>query len=1247
MSGAWPGGQGVNDVCARNECSTTRRARWRAAVRFLLLALPVILAQALPRTAASQPVKGELSVAVENGYARFVFHLEEEVESRVRLANNILTIAFERPVDIAVDRISANSAGYVGAARRDPDGRAIRLALARKVTMNSMSAGDRLFVDLLPDTWTGLPPGLPRDVIEELARRAREAERRVRQQRTLARQRQMAPIPVRVVTQPTFTRYIFDLPELIGVSADNTRDKLTLTFDSVLRFDLADAKATLPKAIESIDSELDHDSVLVKFAFSAKVDVRTFREDNNYVVDVGLAGANGTRQEGAVRSDELTELAMELAARQAAPPGGVQPPQTVPARGAAPGAAPVSPPAAKQAPPLSKQPSSVPSQQAAAPFPPPDRAIPAVPAQQRAAATPRVAPPRHGAAPSPPMQPATPAKAAPPASAPKAAAPAARTPGDDDRPVETPRAPGTAVKVALRRHESKVDLVFPFRSQTAAAVFRRADTVWLVFDTAEQIAVGDLNAVQGTNIRSATVARERDVAVVRVHLDRPQLISVAAEGPVWTITIGSEVVAPTRPLGISRNIVAAARSSAVISIDGAQKLHRIDDPEAGDTLYVVTAPAPARGLVKSQDFVEFRALASSHGIALQPIADDLNVEMSVDKIVITRPTGLTLSAAMKRGEQTVLHRHVLDAQSWGFDRQADFRTRRSQLLMAAADAPESRRLPARCDLARFYLARDMYAEAKAVLDVAIADNPPTAEDSSPAVLHAIANVMLGRPDAALKDLANPVVGDQHDAPLWRAFANARLGKWAEARETFRNVEAAMGTLPLELQRAIMKEMIRAFIEVGDVTGAARQMNDFELVGVPREYEPALAVLSGRLAEKLGRVQDALRAYRAATDSWDRPAAAQGRLREILLQHAQGTIKLADAVAELETLTTAWRGDETEVEALQLLARLYTEDSRYRDAFQVMRTTLKAHPNSDLTRRIQEEAAMTFDSLFLAGKGDSLPAIDALALFYDFRELTPIGRRGDEMIRRLADRLVSVDLLYQASELLQHQIDHRLQGAARAHVATRLAVIYLMDRKPDRALAALHSTRISQLNNDLRNQRLLLEARALSDLGRHEVAIEVIANIEGREAVRLRADIFWKAREWVRAAEQIELLLGTRWQDFAPLTDTERIDVLRAAIGYVLGEDSLGLIRFREKFASKMGDGPARRAFEVVTAPVAADGAEFREIAHSIAAIDTLEAFLRDLRARYPDTGVMPAQAAPAPAVRPAPAANEPPPAAAG
>jgi len=157
---------------------------------------------------------------------------------------------------------------------------------------------------------------------------------------------------------------------------------------------------------------------------------------------------------------------------------------------------------------------------------------------------------------------------------------------------------------------------------------------------------------------------------------------------------------------------------------------------------------------------------------------------------------------------------------------------------------------------------------------------------------------------------------------------------------------------------------------------------------------------------------------------------------------------------------------------------------------------------------------------------------------------------------------------------------------------------------------------------LRNQRLLLESRALSDLKRYDVALEVIAHVPGQEAVRLRSDILWAAKRWAESAEQLELLYGTRWQEWAPLADTERGDILRAAIGFALGEDTIGLMRFREKYTAKMAEGPDRRAFEVITAPAGTGGAEFREVAKAVAATDTLDGFLRALKTRFPESGTI-------------------------
>jgi hypothetical protein len=188
------------------------------------------------------------------------------------------------------------------------------------------------------------------------------------------------------------------------------------------------------------------------------------------------------------------------------------------------------------------------------------------------------------------------------------------------------------------------------------------------------------------------------------------------------------------------------------------------------------------------------------------------------------------------------------------------------------------------------------------------------------------------------------------------------------------------------------------------------------------------------------------------------------------------------------------------------------------------------------------------------------------------------------------------------------------------VATRLAVIYLMSHKPDRALATLRSTRSADLANELRDQRLLLEARALSDIGRHDLALEIIVNIKSREADRLRADILWNAKRWREAAEQIERFYGDRWRQFAPLNASERTDILRAAVGYALADEAMGLARFRERYAPKMAEGPDSRAFDVVSAPIGTANGQFQSVARRVAAINTLDAFLRDMRERYPETG---------------------------
>jgi tetratricopeptide (TPR) repeat protein len=1212
----------------------------------LLVALSILF----PGTARAQAVlKGEISTSTDKGYARIVFTFQEDVEADVRLANGIIIIAFKRPIDVLADRLPQAAPDYISAARRDPDGSAVRIALRRKVTVNAMAAGRRYFVDLLPETWVGVQPGLPQDVVDELTRRAREAERKARMAQHLARLRQLPPVRVRLGTHPSFSRYVFELPETIQVAVDQAKETLTLLFDAPLGFDLADVKTTFPPGVASIGSETHEETAQIVLAFNRKVDIRTFREDGSFVVDIDNHGTATSREEpsGPASPRELPGLVLVRPDDKGAAPGRdpsslreapPTPSRAVPTPPIRPAAVPQAGPGGDAVPPV---PQAVPPRAPVSEAKPPTG-----PPVELAAARPD-SPPEPARAPEASTGPLDKPAAMAGAVASNAPAVVPAAPPMQGMSDDATEAPGVKPIVAeLRRQGDTLRLMFPFPAPTPAAVFRRYDTLWLVFDSATPIDVAALLDDPSRLIRSAEVTRSREGQVVRIKLERPRMTSASVLGSAWTIALGDMVLDATAPLAITRAMVPPNRATTVIPFDEPRQVHHLADPDVGDTLLAVTALAPARGILRTQEFVEFRALATTHGVVIQPLADDVTVELVTDKILVGRPGGLVLSAVTAELAQDAQrsgdYRPVLiDSNQWGSDRQAPFTERQTHLTHAAAAAPEGKRTAARLDLARFYLGRELFPEAKSVLDVAVAEDRPSGQDPSGLVLRAVAHVMMNRTSEALADLADPAVGDHGDATLWRALALSRERKWAEARESFKDAEAAMRQLPIELQRHALQEQARAALEVGDFSDAARVLQDLDIIGVPLELAPNVAVLAGRVAQGLGRISDARAGYRQAARSSDRAAAAQGRLREVLLRYSLNEIARSDAVTELESLTTLWRGDETENEALHALARWYTEDQRYRDALDVMRTAQAVHPGSTWTRQLQLDAAATFEGLFLGGKADPMPPIEALSLFYDFRDLTPSGRRGDEMIRRLTDRLVAVDLLGQAAELLQHQIDHRLQGAARAQVAVRLAGIYLVNKKPDRALQVLRMTRAPDIGNDVRQQRLLLEARALSDTARPDLALEVVANLEGREVDRLRSDILWSARRWRESAEQIEKLYGERWREFAPLTDVERPDILRAAVGFTLSEDHLGLDRFREKYGPKMAEGPLARAFEVVTSPFAAGGVEFRGIAKSATSADTLEQFLRDLRTRYPDTaGVPPSAPAVAPAAV-APAAERP------
>ncbi|MGJ4926246.1 tetratricopeptide repeat protein [Bradyrhizobium sp. HKCCYLS2038] len=1256
------------------------RSQARAHVRAVLALLSAIVIGLMLSTVAAgaAPVPGEANLSAQNGYARLVLKFAEDVGADVTTAGSILLVRFDRPANVPIDRWVDAAPDYISSARGDPDGSALRLSLSRKVRVNTMTAGERVFIDLLPDSWTGPPPPLPAEVVRELAERARAAERALRLQRAEVESKKRPPIRVRALVQPTFVRFVFEIPDGVGISSVMNDQKMSLYFSAPLNFDLADAKIVSPPNVAGINQRIDGNKTVVEIGMIGEVDVHAFRDEKNYNIDVAYVQPD--KKVAAVSSDTLPgakaaaaekghgdkaggeksngDKPKPAAQRDIVPPTSETIAQEMKAEAKPAIAAPATEPAAEPAhaaaaatkteaapeagtheaaKPEVAKPEATKFEIAESEITRPEDAK--LEAAKPEAAKPETAKPEvakadadHSApekVEAPKMEAAKPdashAEAAKPESTKVESTKVESAKAEAAKPAEKPAekaATGAASLEALRDSEG-LRLSFGFGQVTPAALFRRGDTVWMVFDSTKPVDVEPIKAKGGAIIGEVNRMPLDKGQAIRIRLNRPQMHSLGSDdgGRSWTLSFADKGQTNQQPLMVMRNVTDPALANVMVPLanPGAGMLHRLTDPDAGDTLLVVTAPPPIRGFIKRQDFVDLSLLDSVHGIAVRPNSDDVAVEIAPDKVILGRPGGLTLSSigfSPERAPTAV--RPMFDIDEWQKNQAQPFVPREDMLIKAAAEAEPERRAQARLALARFYMARAMYPEARGITNLMISDSDPRTDETAMLMIHAVASILMGRPDQGLKDLATSSIGNNFDSQMWKGLAYARQGKFADAREKLKNVEFAIASLPLDLQRIVIADAMKSALEIKDFAGAAKRRAELDVIGVPADMKADVAVLRGRLAEAMAQEKDALDEYRSAINSNDRMAAAEAKLYEIKLLQKRGEIKPPDALKDLETLQATWRGDAVEVQTLQMMAQMYEEAGRYADSLEAARMATRLSPNSDLARQAQDAAQRLFSQLFLGGKADELPPVDALSIFYGFRELTPIGRRGDEMIRKLADRLAGIDLLDQAAELLQYQVDHRLEGAARAQVAARLAMVYLTNRKPDRAIEALRTSRIADLSGELRQQRLLLEARADSDIGRHDLALDIITNVGGREAIRLRSDIYWASRRWREASEQIELYYGDRWRDFRPLNPAERGDILRAVVGYALADDAIGLARFREKYAPLMTGEADKIAFDVASKPASGSSAEFAQIAKMAAGVDTLDGFLRDMRARFPD-----------------------------
>ncbi|HEX3498408.1 MAG TPA: hypothetical protein VHT04_03710 [Stellaceae bacterium] len=1117
-------------------------------------------------------------VGVETGrhetFGRVVFAWPGAVKFEARLDDQKgVVVTFDRPFVADLSRIAKQLPLQVESAAMEGD-KTVILKLKRPLGLHSFANGDRIAIDLLDQPGAPATPA-PTPVAAAAAAPPTPAPAAAKPAAAAAPAAQA--VPVKLVEKPGGRGLVFQWPTRVEFAAAVVKGEARISFKRNATIDAAQLTAAAPDLSARIIPGKNEVTVALTLPSGSKLSVH--HKDNNVILDLPPA-----------------KQSKSAAAPQAADKAPAE--KVSPEKVAAEKAAAEQPVAAKAA---DKAPVAKPVAEAAAPEKVTAEKAPAqkAPAEKRSAEAPN---------------------ADKPIAAKEQPEPAAKPTTSLAAPV---REPGP-LSLRYTSGDEGATLRFEWSKPVGAAVFRRGAYLWIVFGAPTPVDLADLRARGQAAVTAVQQISHATATILRLTTLKGFNPSLRRVDNAWVVELTPQLLQPGAPAGVSLQ-PGAQPPRALFTVRDPGEPIVFRDPEIGDNLIVVPVGQVGQGLAREERLVDFIALLTAQGIALRPANDGVIARTIANGVEVTSSSGLTLSdendRALRRSEAQP---KLFDLADWFGARDGDVLTRRRALQQDIVAAAPVSRSGARLDLARFYFAHGYGPEALGVIEAIQRDDPGFAADPKVRALVGAAMLLAGDEDGAAHELGLHALDDEQDIALWRGSLAYVKRDWPRAAAEFSRGEVLLPSYPKLLRNRLALQAAEAVLSTGQQEDAGRYL-DLVLKDTPSAGDRAAAqLLSARALELAGEAEQSRAILDKLAAGDDRPSRARALLARTLADLDSGALTRGQAIETLDGLRFAWRGDDFELTLLRRLGELKFKDGDYRGGLEALNQAMTNFPDHPEHRAVAQQLTAAFSDLFVGPEAENVPPLKALALYDEYRELTPAGDKGDQIIARLVDRLVGVDLLDRAAALLEKQVQFRLTGRDKARVATRLALVQLLDRKPAAALATLDATSGSNtagnaasrdIDPNLLRQRQQLRSRALLELHRSDEALAILAADNSVEADQLRADIYWRDKNWMEAAKTFARLTGAARIREGQLDEDSARLILNWGTALTLADDRPGVAKLATIYGAAMEASPFREAFRVIAGGSAASSGDIRQLAGKVAQVSDLQGFMASYRER--------------------------------
>lgn len=751
------------------------------------------------------------------------------------------------------------------------------------------------------------------------------------------------------------------------------------------------------------------------------------------------------------------------------------------------------------------------------------------------------------------------------------------------------------LKVNLSASLDSAVIRLPFTERVALAVFVRNRHLWLVLNKPMPLDLSDFEDMPRTVVGKAQWIKSLRATVLRMPIDDGVYVNIAKEEEhslEWAILITPKKHTLEKPVQVIVNTEPPSPAHVFIPVLTAAEPVAITDPQIGDKMVVTPFYNLEEGIAKKREFVDFTLLQTAQGMAVVKKSDDVAVVPLRNGFRISMPKGATLTPGLpevkdaQSSSSSIALATLFPYDLWKIESTTNHRLYTNALFHRIAASNNSQEAnDARLRLAQYYLGQGMAVEALAYLDGINRTNPSFYRSSKLAALRGAANFLMTRYAEAARDFASSELNNNKEIDYWRNMLGDLLGNSEQSYNYL-----ALNTDYFSKYPPMLRQ--RLAIVAADRSIAAREYNTalqiFDALHQDNQTENISAYINFLLAKvsaDTGQEKDALEMWDKLAGDYKRPfVQSRAEFSRIIYGMEHDLITKDEAADRLERLRLNWHGDSLELQILTLLGEIYSEKKDYLNAMRIWHGAIQSFPNTaisiDMTRKMQE----AFIGMFNEGGSDMLPPIEALALYYEYRTYTPPGNTGDEMMERLADRLVSVDLLDQAATLLDHQMKFQVEKERRSKVGAKLATIYLLNRQPKKALQALQDSVYGENSLLLKLYRNRLTAEAMMALGQSDKALQTLGQDNSADAEKIRLDVYWHERDWTKVINSVEATLKLRTDSSAPITLDESEMLLKLSLAYVFQNDLKQLQYLRDYYGPLMASNPNKEVFDFITSP---------------------------------------------------------------